>query len=130
MMNISLVDTLIHGGVMRNRNIIPLKRKEPSKEKGLLEEGTIGDLKYKLFDRGNIQITDGVNIFRKDCTAFKGSLAGRDYEKLKNGDSFEISGAGDTDPLIIFREKDEIKIRLGGKIPPIILKLIDILGKV
>lgn len=99
-------------------------------EKGLIEEGTIGDLKYKLFDRGNIHITDGVNLFRKDCSAFKAALAGRDYEKMSEGSSFKVPGAGDTDPLFVFKEKGEIKLRLGGKIPPIIVKLKEILDKV
>lgn len=107
-----------------------MKKKEPPKEKGLLEEGSLGDLKYKLFDRGNIHITDGVNTFKKDCMAFKAALAGRDYEKIKEGESFEVSGAGDTDPLFVFKKKGEIKLRLGGKIPPIIVKLKGILDKV
>jgi len=107
---------------------LPLNKKE-AVEKGLIEEGTIGDLKYKLFDRGNMHITDGVNIFRKDCMAFKTALANRDYEKINNGDSFEIPGAGDTDPLVIFKENGDFRMRLGGKVPQIIVKLREILGR-
>jgi hypothetical protein len=108
--------------------IIPYTRK-PAKEKGLIEEGVIGDLQYKLFDRGNIQITDGVSVFRKDCDEFKKALSKKDYEKMSDEGSFEIPGAGDTDPLVIFKENGDVKIRLGGKMPPIILKLREILNK-
>jgi hypothetical protein len=107
---------------------LPLNKKE-AVEKGLIEEGTIGDLKYKLFDRGNIHLTDGVNIFRKDCMAFKAALSGLDYEKIKEGSSHEIPGAGDTDPLVIYKENGDFKLRLGGKVPQVIVKLREILGR-
>jgi hypothetical protein len=107
---------------------LPIGNKKNS-EQGLIEEGVIGDLKYKLFNRGNIHLTDGVNIFRKDCLAFKTAIANHDYEKMRDGESFEIPGAGDTDPLVIFKENGDFKLRLGGKVPQIIVQLRDILGR-
>jgi len=109
-------------------NLVPYTKKT-LKEKGLIEEGIIGDLKYKLFNRGNIHITDGVNIFRKDCEELKKALANHDYEKAEREGYLEIPGAGDTDPLVIFKENGNFKLRLGGKIPPIIVKLREILDK-
>lgn len=111
------------------KNLIPYTRKPP-KEKGLIAGGVIGDLQYKLFDRGNIQLTDGVSTFRKDCEEFKKALSNRDYEKMSDDSHFKIPGAGDTDPLVIFKEKGKVKLRLGGKVPPIIAELREILNKV
>jgi hypothetical protein len=111
----------------KKNNVLKLPLKKV--EQGLIEEGTLGDLKYKLFNRGNIHLTDGVNIFRKDCTAFKTTLANHNYEKMRDGESFEIPGAGDTDPLVIFKENGDFKLRLGGKVPQIIVKLREILGR-
>jgi len=118
---------------MNKKNVVKLpvkSRKKAPKEKGLLKEGTIGDLKYKIYDRGNIHITDGINIFRKDREQFKKALLKKDYEKINEGGSFEIPGAGDTDPLIIYKEDGEFKLRVGVAIPPIIAKLKKILDEV
>jgi hypothetical protein len=48
---------------------------------------------------------------------------------MRDGESFEIPGAGDTDPLVIFKENGDFKLRLGGKVPQIIVQLRDILGR-
>lgn len=114
----------------KKNNILSLpSSKKKIVEKGVVEEGTIGDLKYTRFDRGNIQLTDGVNTFRKDCFEFKAALAKHDYDSIIEGGSFEIPGAGDTDSLVIFKEDGDFKLRLGGKVPQIIVQLRDILGR-
>lgn len=110
-----------------SRKLLKLPEK---KDKGILKEGTIGGLRYKIFDRGNIEITDGEKTFRKDRTAFKTALTGMDYDKLKNGDKHEIAGAGDTDPLIIIKEGDSIRFTLKNKLPPIVKELISIMDSV
>lgn len=118
---------------MNKRNVVNLPvrgQKKVIKEKGLLKEGTIGDLKYKIYDRGNIHITDGISVFRKDCDQFKKVLLKKDYEKISEGGSFEIPGAGDTDPLVIYKEGGEFKLRVGVAIPPIIAKLKKILDEI
>lgn len=106
------------------KNILKLPEK---KEKGLLKEGAISGLRYKIFDRGNIEITDGDKTFRKDRMALKSALAGIDYDNIKNGDKYEIAGAGDTDPLIIIKEGDSVRFTLKSKLPPIVKELISIM---
>lgn len=112
----------------KKKNIINLPVKSKPKETGVLKEGIIGDLQYKVFDRGNIQLTDGVHTFRKDCKMLDELLGRTNYKDIKEGGSFEIPGAGDTDPLILTKEKDDIVLSLGNGIPPTILKLKNILG--
>jgi hypothetical protein len=112
---------------MTNKNIIKLPVK---KEKGLIDSGTIGGLKYKLFDRGNIHIYDNKSCFKKDCSALKAALYSYNYDKMAEGEHFEIPGAGDTDSLFVCKEKGIIKLKLRGSVPEIIKQLKKILDKI
>jgi hypothetical protein len=100
------------------------------KDKSILKEGTIGDLKYKIFDRGNIQISEGDKIFRKELTILERVLSETNYETMKEGDSIKIDGAGDTDPLFIYKEKGVIGLRLRKNLPVIINELLSIIDSV
>lgn len=98
------------------------------KEKGLLKSGAIGGLEYKIFDRNNIEMTDGVSTFRKDRSVLSNLIGRIDFECMKDEDTHKIEGAGDTDPLIICKEKGEVKFKLGSKKPAIIVEFCKLLG--
>jgi len=111
----------------KKRNILNLPVKAPQKEPGLIEEGTIGDLKYKVFDRGNIHITDGERTFKKDRKVLKELLSRCKFEGEKVGYVLEIPGAGDTTKLRITKEESDVRLSLGDVMPPTVSKLIKIL---
>lgn len=106
---------------------LPVKKK---KEIGLIEMGTIGGLEYKIFNRGNIHLTDGVDTFRKDCKVFIEELKKLDYKKLDQWNELKINGAWGTDPLIITKTDNDVCFSLGNKIPKLITRLVEILNKV
>jgi len=112
----------------KKNNVVKLPEKK-KREVGLIETGTIGGLEYKIFKRGNIHLTDGVHTFRKDCKNFIAELKKLDFKKLDQWSEFEISGAGDTDPLIITKS-DDVCFSLGNKAPKLIIELMQILNKV
>lgn len=92
----------------------------------VLKEGSLGKLTYKLFNRGNIQITDGYNIFRKDCTVFLSELLKNTYI-LDEGQTIEISGAGDTNSFVITKKGNDVTFHIGRTLPNAIERLISIL---
>ena len=111
-------------------NVVKLPARS-KKEADLIEAGSINrTLTYKLFNRGNIEITDGHSTFRKDCDLFRSELVKHNYDKMKEGETVEIPGAGDTDPLLFTKVGKDVSFRLGNKLPKSIEKVIRIIGKV
>jgi hypothetical protein len=112
----------------KKANIIKLPVKTKAEE-GVIEEGNLGELNYKLFNRNNIQITDGYNLFRKDCSVFIEELLKHHYSNMHEGQAIEILGAGDTDSFIITKVGNNVVFKLGETLPSALIKLMEILEK-
>jgi len=96
--------------------IIPLIKSKiktsKSSDKNILEEGKIGDLTIRVYQRGVIHILDSNGlVFKKDPEEFEKQL-------MSLGDSFKeavILGSGDNDNLILEQEDGDLKITLRKK---------------
>lgn len=110
--------------------LIPFKSKGPKirDKENIVDHGQIGDLSYEVYARGVVHIFDKKLRFKKDCTLFDQELDELDFEKLKEGQEYLITGSGDNDDLTFKKENGDIKIILKVKEFEIINKLKNILG--
>ena len=92
---------------MAKRNIIPLIKKGLSgktPEGAVVEQGTIGNLKIEVYERGVIHITDPKKsslVFKKDPDLFMTELDNNAIEHLVLNQSVKIEGSGDNDHLVL-----------------------------
>ena len=92
---------------MAKRNIIPLIKRSVSgkiTEGAVVEQGTIGNLKIEVYERGVIHITDPKKsslVFKKDPDIFVTDLEKHHLEDLPVGQSVKIEGSGDNDHLVL-----------------------------
>jgi len=99
------------------KRIIPFIRTKitaKEKEEGIVDEGVIGDLQYKVFSRGVIHIFDKEQkcIFKKDCELFEKSLDELNLNSLTEGKNRKIVGSGDNDTLIFTWINGDITVSL------------------
>jgi len=96
--------------------IIPLIKSKikttKSADKAVLEEGKIGDLTIRVYQRGVIHILDSNGLtFKKDPEEFE--------KQIKSlGDNFKeavIQGSGDNDDLVLEQKDGDLKITLRKK---------------
>lgn len=80
----------------------------------VLDEGTLGKLKYRVFKRGVIHIfnTAETLLFKKDCETFENEVNKMELNKLKDDDTVNMEGSGDNDSLIFSCKKGDIEITL------------------
>ena len=108
------------------------KKKIPkqSKEKGIIDEGSLGDLHYKIYSRGVIHIYDDKNrLFKKDCTLFEETVDELDINSLKDGEQKKIPGSGDNDTLVFTCKDSDVIISLEKPEYNMITKLKNLLKK-
>ena len=72
----------------KKKNIIEFQQKKVTrkdKKENVVDQGNLGDLKYKVFKRGVIHITDkkGSLTFKKDCELFEEAIDKLDISSLK-----------------------------------------------
>lgn len=88
--------------------------KGPSKSKdgAILDSGKIGDLNYKVFERGSVHITKGKLCFRKDKDTFEDEIDDFNFDELQDKKEHRMNGAGDSDHLVFTLKDDDIVISL------------------
>jgi hypothetical protein len=115
------------------RKIVPFLPKggKPDTQDGILEQGTIGNLSYEVYKRGNIHIFDKARttIFKKDCGLFEDALADAKIDKMSDGDSREIKGSGDNDTLVFKCVNGDIEWSLKKRSYPMLERLHGLLNK-
>lgn len=110
--------------------VIPFKSKGKPSGDDIIDTGILGKLKYEVFKRGNIRISDKNALkFKKDCSAFEDALKKFDFDSMKTGDEFQIDGCGDNDHLVFQCTTDGIEILLRKRGNAIIDKLKRLLEK-
>ncbi len=80
----------------------------------ILDEGTLGKMKYRVFKRGVIHIFNNAEtlLFKKSCDVFEKEVEDMDLNKLKDGDEIKMEGSGDNDTLIFTCKNNNIEITL------------------
>jgi len=96
--------------------IIPFTTQDVSanNKNGIIEEGTLGDLKYKVYRRGTIHVFDDKKktLFKKDCELFEEAIDKLNLNSLSEGEIRKIPGSGDNDTLIFTCKGGDIKLSL------------------
>ena len=117
----------------KKKNVLDFKPKKKvsrkAKKENVIDEGTLGDLKYKIYSRGIIHIFDLKCLFKKDCSAFEDALEELDLHALAEGESERIPGSGDNDTLIFTCENGDVIISLEKPEYGMISKLKKLLSK-
>lgn len=124
------------------RKIIPIKTKKrkPVPQGSIIEEGSLSNLKYRVFKRGNIHIFNSARIssggysaetllFKKDCEIFEKEVDNLRLNELKDGESKRIEGCGDNDTIIFSCKKGDIEITLEKRAYSMLSKLKRILTR-
>ncbi len=83
----------------------------------VIDHGTLGGLKYEMFQRGVIHVFDDKNDlrFKKDPDVFEDEVDKIDFDKMKDGDEQVIEGSGDNPNLVFRCRGDDIKLMLRKK---------------
>jgi hypothetical protein len=116
--------------------ILEFKSKKSSGRKSspangpILDEGTLGKLKYRVFKRGVIHIFNSTEtlLFKKDCDVFESEIDKLKLNDLKDGENKKIEGSGDNDTLIFSCSKGDIEIELNRRSYGMLSKLKKILN--
>jgi hypothetical protein len=111
-----------------SKRLIPFKSSGKTSDV-VIDSGTVGDLNYEVFKRGNIHIFDKNVRFKKDTSLFEDEIDKIDFDKMKNGDEHLIKGCGDSDNLIFKCINNELKIVLCKRGNVLIEKLKSVLQK-
>ncbi len=95
----------------------------------IIDEGSLGEMKYRVFKRGVIHIFNSAEtlLFKKDCDVFEKELEKLELNSLKDGESKKIEGSGDNDTLIFTCTNNNIVIFLNRPEYGMITKLKNIL---
>jgi len=103
-------------------------RKDPPKGE-IIDEGTLGELKYRVFKRGNIHIFNKAEtlLFKKDCDVFDSEVDKLNLNNLRDGESVKIEGSGENDTLVFACVKGDIEISLEKRAYNMLTKLKKIL---
>ena len=88
------------------------KGPKPSLDGAIVDHGKLGDLDYEIYGRGVIHIFDKNFRFKKDIYAFETEVRSFNFQKLDEGQGFEIQGSGDNDHLEFTKDNGDIKISL------------------
>lgn len=90
--------------------------------------GKLGDLDYKIYDRGVIHIYKDNLLFKKNMDVFQDEIDEIDFDKLKEGKSHILHGSGDNDYMVFTRKDGDIEVSLKKRTYDIIEKLKNILA--
>ena len=99
------------------KNTLEFIQKKVTKKKakeGIVEEGTLGKLKFQIFKRGVIHIFNEKEtlLFKKDCELFEDEIDKLKLNSLREDESTQIPGSGDNDTLTFTCNKGDIEITL------------------
>lgn len=116
---------------MNKKTVIPFICKKNTKsakkeDSSILEQGDFGSLKYTVYKRGVIHITDGKLTFKKDPDIFQDFVRNTNFSKSKK---VTIPGSGDNADLILTSNGDDFKATLNKKEFKLISKMKDIIKK-
>jgi len=98
--------------------VVPFKKKSGTKEEDdgdILEAGSLGTTKYKIYKRGVIHITDGKLLFKKNMDEFEKVLDQINFDEVIEGKSHTIKGSGDNDNLVFTKKDGDFQISLEKK---------------
>lgn len=120
---------------MNKKKVLDFKPKRKitrkAKVEKVVDEGTLGELKYKVFTRGVIHISDRKDklLFKKDCSLFEDLITELDLNSLKEDESKKITGSGDNDTLVFTCVDGDVVISLEKPEFNMITKLKGLLNK-
>lgn len=120
---------------MNKKKVLDFKPKRKitrkAKVEKVVDEGTLGELKYKVFTRGVIHISDkkDKHLFKKDCSLFEDLITELDLNSLKEDESKKIPGSGDNDTLVFTCVDGDVVISLEKPEFNMITKLKGLLNK-
>lgn len=124
--------------MVKKRNpLIPFKsssKKKKSADGEIVMNGDLGKLKFSVYKRGTVHVTDGTLTFKKNIDQFDDEIEKVESMKVSEWEKKKIhrlNGAGDTDNLIFeFNElTDDIDVYLKKREHRTIEKLKNILSK-
>ena len=107
-------------------------RKQKDLSKGqIVDEGSLGKLKYRVFKRGNVHIANMAEtlLFKKDCDVFDSEVDQLNLNSLRDGESTKIEGSGENDTLVFVCIKGDIEISLEKRAYNMLTKLKNILTR-
>lgn len=99
----------------------------------IVEEGTIGSLKYEVHQRNSsfavvhIFNSKRTMIFKKDASIFEDMLQAMKFSEMVEGDVLVMKGSGDNDDLVFTFENGELSVSLKRRGFSVLEKLQDIL---
>jgi hypothetical protein len=113
---------------MNSRKFIPFVKEKKlelvskgsldSSDGEIIDQGTLGKLKYEIYKRGTIKITsdDNTLVFKKDINIFENEVRGLNFDSMLNTPSSVnpqiIKGSGDNDHLVFSKVNGDIEISL------------------
>lgn len=97
---------------MKPKTLIPFlsKGSKKSNDGKIIDHGTLGKLKYEIYERGVIHITNGKLIFHKDKDIFEDEINEIDFDELLNKKEHRINGSGESDHLVFTYKDGDVNI--------------------
>lgn len=123
-------------GIEKAKKILKFRSKSGGKRKDspkgqIIDEGSLGKLKYRVFKRGNVHIFNKAEtlLFKKDCDVFDSEVDELNLNSLKDGENTKIEGSGENDTLVFACIEGDIEISLEKRAYNMLTKLKNILTK-
>lgn len=80
----------------------------------VVDEGKLGALNYKVYDRGVIHVYNDSQtmLFKKSYEAFEAAMVGLNLDDMREGEKKELNGSGDNDTLVFTCTDGDIVLSL------------------
>lgn len=97
----------------------------------IVDTGSIGDLKYDVYQRGSIHIfnQEKTLFFKKGCDSFEDALKELDLNNMAENQVKVIKGSGDNDNLVFTCKDGDITLSLEKRSYPMVDHLRSLLKK-